>query len=341
MRSLHGRSSRIASLGAGSILTGLLCVPADAPSAVEGALTHERARVTLRILGTYPNAATLPIGETAAPLTEAEPFTMNIGMRMAGPPTCESDALFSFGPLHPAEFLQVWEVHIEVRHATLESIQMVVDWKRVVAGPDGGPHVASGDQREITLGESQRHLLDFAVVSSCLKSIALELSASIEEEAEQVRRISYDMWLVNEKDGKRTTRRWQIAAKQGEKVDFDFGPVRTRFEEIPTMDGESNAFETTVRGHIRGRFKGDAFEIALMANRDTGPSDRHWIAGGYGEKVVRVASGETIQLDLPGPQQIPHLPGSDPAQSKAHQEEILHAVGRQRVSLILTATPLE
>jgi hypothetical protein len=341
MKILRG-SLRITLAGSASILASVLFVPADASKAAPGTLTHEKARVTLRILGTYPNAATWPIGETSAPLGEAEPYTMNVGMSTQGPPTCGSNSLFSFGPLRPADFLQVWEVHVDLRQATLESIRLAVDWKRVVAGSDGASHVVAGDRRDITLGEGQRHLLDFTEVPTCLKSLALELGASIEEDTELApRRIAYDMWLVSEKDGKRTTRRWQVSGKQGEKVDFDFGPVRTRFDEVRTTDGESNVFETTVDGHLRGRLKDDALEVALMANRGTGPSDRHWVAGGHGEKVVRVAAGETIQLDLPAPQEIPHPPGADRSEAKAHADEILRALAGQRVSLILTATPME
>ena len=115
----------------------------------------------------------------------AEPYIMNVAMSTLGPPTCGTNANFGFGPLRPRDAFPVWEVHAELRQATLESIQMVVDWKRLVAGPDGAVRKAAGDRREITLGEGQRHLLDFAEVPTCLKSLALELSASIEEDPER------------------------------------------------------------------------------------------------------------------------------------------------------------
>src|SRR5262245_3631728 len=99
MRILRG--CRIVSLGGVSILAGVLFVPAAAPKAADGALSHEKARVMLRVLGTYPNAATWPIGEAEAPLSEAEPYSMNVGMSTPGPPTCGTNANFAFGPLRP------------------------------------------------------------------------------------------------------------------------------------------------------------------------------------------------------------------------------------------------
>jgi hypothetical protein len=340
--SLEHRSPTVARTWVASILAGLLLLTADAPKAAEDVLSHEKARVGLRVLGTWPAAATNPIGETSADLSEGEPYTMTIGTTTSGPATCGSNVMFSFGSLRASDYLHVWEAHFELRQATLESIQLVVDWKRLVAGPDGGTRAAAGDHREITLREGERHLLDFVEASRCLKSVALELSASIgEETALANRRIGYDMWLISEKDGQRTTRRWQVSGKQGEKVDFDFGPVRTRLDGVHLTNGESDVFETTVNGHVRGRLKDDGLEVALMANRGTGPSDRHWVAGGYGEKLVRVASGETIQLDLPAPQEIPRPPVANTPEGQAHGNEILRSLARQRVSLILTATPME
>jgi hypothetical protein len=340
--SLERHSRTIARGWVVSILAGLLVLTGDAPKAAEDALSHEKARVVLRVLGTWPAAATNPIGETRADLSDGEPYTMTIGTRTRGPASCGSNVMFSFGSLRASDYLHVWEAHLELRQATLESIQIVVDWKRLVAGPDGATRAAAGDHREITLREGERHLLDFVEAAPCLKSVVLELSASIGEETESAnRRIGYDMWLVSEKDGQRTTRRWQVSGKQGEKVDFDFGPVRTRLDGIHLTRGESDVFETIVNGHIRGRLKDDGLEVALMANRDTGPSDRHWIVGGHGEKLVRVASGETIQLDLPAPQEIPRPPGANTPERQAQEDEILRSLARQRVSLILTATPIE
>jgi hypothetical protein len=340
--SLERCSRTVARAWVASILAGLLLLTAEAPKAAQDALSREKAQVVLRVLGTWPAAATTPIGETRADLSDGEPYTTTIGTRTSGPPTCGSNVMFSFGSLRASDYLHVWEAHLELRQATLESIQIVVDWKRLVAGPDGATRVAGGDHREITLREGDRHLLDFVEASPCLKSVALELSASIGEDTDLAgRRIGYDMWLVSEKDGQRTTRRWQVSGKQGEKVDFDFGPVRTRLDGIHLTNGESDVFETTVNGHIRGRLRDDGLEVALMANRDTGPSDRHWMAGGYGEKVVRVASGETIQLDLPAPKEIPRPPVANTPEGQTHGDEILRSLARQRVSLILTARPME
>jgi hypothetical protein len=246
---------------------------------------------------------------------------------------------FGLGSLSEGDYLQIWDTRVEVRRAALESLQITLDWKRRTAGSDGPE---SGDLRDLTLREGDRHLIDFADTTGCFKSVALELTAAIAEDDElTARRIGYDLWLVAEDDGQRTTRRWQVSGKHGERLDFDFGPVRTRFAKRPPGNGESDLFETTVGGHVRGRLGEGGLELAVMANRYTGPLDHTWVAGGYGEKLVRVAPGETIQLDLPGPRSIPRPLAAATREPDERAGHVLEALARQRVSLILTATPME
>lgn len=240
---------------------------------------------------------------------------------------------------------QLWEARLTVQSATLEQIELDVEWQRYVRGKDAAPHAIKGDRRSVRLREGEHHLLDFVEVrskpgwESCY-SLALEVKASVAEDpALAERRIAYDLWLVDEgPGGPSTTRRWQMAGKQGQARDFDFEPLHR------SITGEATAgrLDTRVFGQVRGRVQDDgSLEVALLAERQDMPADRHWALGGAGEKRVRVTAGETIRLELPAPS--PDVSQeTDRSELKRDVDHgILVGLGERTVSLVLTARSVD
>jgi hypothetical protein len=167
----------------------------------------------------------------------------------------------------------------------------------------------------------------------CIRNVALELSASIPEDAAfKDRRIGYDLWLVSEDHGRRLTRRLQLIGKQGESVAFDYGMFRSKLPVAPRPDGGSGLMETSVTGSIRSRLQPDgSIEVLLWAHREARPSDRIWATSAYGSKRVRALAGETLRLELPPPKAVDRV--DEPA--------TFGFLAEQHVALVLTPTLME
>jgi hypothetical protein len=234
-----------------------------------------------------------------------------------------------------------WEVTGTVRRAETDKIELEYAWERRTR-PGSEQEPRSG-RDHVTLREDERVLLDFVPAlateppaSSCYHHVALELAASIPENPAQAdRRIGYDLWLVSEDQGKRTTRQVKLIGKQGEKVTFDYGAIRSKVAgDLPsevenTPEAERAVVETVVNGGVRGRVQADgSVELALLAERFVHTSN--WGASARGQKLVRAAAGETLRLELPPPEEIKP---TDPLTRKA--------IVQHQISLVLTATPME
>jgi hypothetical protein len=166
-------------------------------------------------------------------------------------------------PNAPSGPLPLWQVEGKVRRAGMDDIQVEYAWRRRTgAGVGSAPEVAYRGSAH--LSEGGRALLDFVPAfeasSGCWQNLALELSASIPENpAFKDRRIGYDLWLVSDDHGKRLTRRLQLIGKQGEKVAFDYGILRSRLPVSPPPGKEAYVMETTVTGSVRSRLQNRRF----------------------------------------------------------------------------------
>jgi hypothetical protein len=316
-------------------------------------LTPRRVHLEMRLLVTGTGSATFPSGGRVGDLAagESQVWSLVVGLdrdqqgNVAG---CRYNVNVPAFPVRdvPEEASHVWEARLTVRAASLEKIDLDVDWKRYVRGADGKPRAVAGDSRAVAFGEDQRLLLDFVGMrqvpdwESCYESLALELEAKVAEDpALADRRIAYDLWLVDEgPGGPSATRRWQMAGKQGEAREFDFEPLHR------SVPGEATPVrvDTRVSGKVRGRVRDDgSLEMALLAKRFDNPEHRHWALSGSGEKRVRVSAGETIRLELPAPApDVSHEP--DGSELKRDVDRgILASLRERTVSLVLTARPVE
>jgi len=252
-------------------------------------------------------------------------------------------------PEMPAQAAVMFEARLTVRAASVERIELDVDWERYAHSGDGGRRKVAGDHVMLVLGEDQRRILDVVEMRStpewgaCYSNVGVEVKASMAEAPDlALRRIAYDLWLIDEgPGGPEATQRWQMAGKQGEARDFDFEPLRRPF---PGGEGEASGgrVDTRIFGQVRGRVQSDgSLEVALLAKREDNPSHRHWAVGGAGEKRLRVSAGETIRLELPAP--------SPDVSHETYRSElkrdvdhgVLSSVQQRTVSLVLTARPVE
>ncbi len=337
---------RYAAVAMGFVLVGSGLTRGDG----EEDLASAKVRLELGVLATM-SAATSGVGSLTIERAVGETLFVSVPVQLSASPGgggCATNVGLNLSPIRqmPEGTAHAWEAMLTVKTATLERIELEVDWKRYARGAEGEPRTVAGDRRSVYLREGERHLLDFvslhpAALQPCY-SLALELKAGVAEDpALAERRVAYDLWLVDEgPGGSSTTRRSRMTAKHGEKRDFDFEPLRWSVPEGNGDVGPAGA-KTHVSGHVRGRVTSDgSLELALLAARYDSPGNQHWAIGGAGEKRVRVGAGETIRLELPAPREAPRHPGESAAEIEADQR-ILAGLRERTVSLVLTARPVE
>jgi len=316
-------------------------------------LTPQRVHLELQPLATGVDRATSPGGGRVGDLAvgDSEVWTLAVSLehdRPGQPRDCRYDVNMPAFPVQeiPAGAAHVWEARLTVREASLEKIELDIDWKRYVRAANGERRAVAGDSATVTFGEGEHRLLDFVRMrevpgwESCYDSLALELEARVAEASALAdRRIAYDLWLVDEgPGGSSTTRRWQVLGKHGESRDFDFEPVHLALPGGGTLA----RLDTQVSGAVRGRVRDDgSLEVALSAHRTDGPDDGRWSIGGYGEKRVRIAAGEAIRLELPAPNPDVSREREGSTLKKDVERGVLAGLQDRRVALVLTARVIE
>jgi hypothetical protein len=205
--------------------------------------------------------------------------------------------------------LYVWKITSRAVGLTDRGISFDVEWVRY-ASDTGTRPVASG-RSTLVLAEGRRHVLDLVhatgASSQCdAGSVVLDVEARLRDDPTLTDRlIRYDLWLVHTAPtgDKRTSHVIQTGV-HGVQLPFVFSPVRLP---VPSSALPQIAFDATVRvsGDLRGRILRDgtvAVELvtsrrAALEQRGAGPVTQ--IEGGQGRKVLQLASGETLAIELP------------------------------------------
>lgn len=306
----------------------------------EDATTAHRAAVEFRMVATAEGAGTHSAGSfISQPLEEGASTAASMQVTLLpaseGLP-CRSNVSMSPGLSAVAHGkFPFWQVDAVVRRVEMDRIALSYTWKR--RSSSAGALVEGNG--EATVSEDGRVLLDYVPVwetsSGCYRNLALEMSASIPEDAAfKDRRIGYDLWLVREGAGGRQTRRLQLMGKHGERVEFDYGlfgsKLRRALRERPAPAG--GTVEMMVAGSVRSRIQADgSIDLLLVARRTARPSDGGWATEAHGEKRVHATAGETLRLELPPPA---HFEG-------ANDPETFKAIAEESVALVLTPTLME
>jgi hypothetical protein len=204
----------------------------------------------------------------------------------------------------------VWELKVGPTKYENGNTTFDLDWARYQADGAGRPTVEG--RSTLTLREGERKTLDFIRVPGMRgcenDSAVVDVAAGYKEDrrfADTV--LQYEMWLTHRRsNGDAVVRRFTGMGRQGDGVDFSFVPVRSAID-VSTPDRAAYDVFTTVLGTIRGRMQSNG-RIALTVDtsrRDglgpqtAGPSGG--VIGNGGRKLLDVAPGETIEIELPAP----------------------------------------
>lgn len=205
--------------------------------------------------------------------------------------------------------LHVWKITSRAAGVTERGFAFDVQWVRY-ANASGTRPVASG-RSTLILTEGQRHVIDLVHATTASSqcdtgSVVLDVEARVRDDSALAdRAIRYDLWLVHtDPSGEKHTSHVVQTGLHGMLLPFAFSPVR-----LPVGSGASPqaAFEAAVRvnGHLRGRIRGDgALVLELMTGRQAALEQRGARRAtlpqlGEGRKVLRLAQGETVAIELP------------------------------------------
>jgi hypothetical protein len=286
------------------------------------------ANVKFAVIASPARFASYPTGAFSQPLSEGESLRANLQVNLAnatagGP--CTSGVTVSFSG-QPYGRFPFWQVEATVRHVEMDEIALAYSWRRRVAEGES-PVAAREGSGEVVLTEGSRVLLDYVTVqdatADCFRNVALELSADMAEDPTFAdRRIGYDVWLVRQRGDGSSTRRLQLMGRQGERIEFDYGALRSPRTHI------------TVSGSVRGRVQADGtLELFLTAERHGGPPDNTWATVAHGQKRIVVTPGEILRLELPAPRPEDGISRSDP--------ETFAALAADKLALVVTPTLIE
>lgn len=182
-----------------------------------------------------------------------------------------------------------------------------LEWARYAAASGAVP-VVSRKQR-LTLAQAQTYTLDLLHNTSpdCrTASIVLELEAGAREDPALANTVlHYDVWLVRrDASGKKETRQFVLTGKQGAAVPFAFASL---VGEVPALQANQYDFSvrTDISGELRGRIGANGrLTLELTTRRQDrlyhpaqDPSSNPGL--GAGRKVLEVAEGEAVEIELP------------------------------------------
>lgn len=206
--------------------------------------------------------------------------------------------------------LHVWKITSRAVGITDRGFSFDIEWVRYARATGARP-VASG-RSTLILAEGQRHVLDLVhaagTSSQCdTGSVVLDVEARVKEDTTlSDRAIRYDLWLVHtDPNGAKRTSHLVQTGLHGMQLPFAFSPVR-----LPILSNGSpqTAFDAAVRinGQLRGRVRRDGAIVVELTTGRRGALEQRGTGrvalpeGGEGRKVIQLAQGETVEVELPG-----------------------------------------
>jgi hypothetical protein len=172
----------------------------------------------------------------------------------------------------------------------------------------------------MTLREGESQTIDFVrsapAAHSCAEDAAIVEVGSGYKEAEAPRSIlQYDVWLKHESpSGETITRRFSAMGREGADVAFAFAPMQFAVDPAAAQQPDVVLF-TSVQGTLKTRtIAGSRFQIIVdtsrrdsLGSRVSGPRGS---IGNSGRKMLDVAPGEAIEIELPAPGGMSSVPAS-------------------------------
>lgn len=264
----------------------------------------------------------------------------------------------------------LWTFDIRLVSAMTDAVVFELDWRRNRRDADGVTQVITGDERQITLTEDDRHVLDHVAATpgvcrpsgpSDIVSMTIEVEASPVDDRDLANEpIAYEVWAVHEDaSGARMTSSAATVAHHGKLASVDFVPFPW------PITGTTCEVTLTIGADLRGRVQPDGLidlsvatrtSLALEGGRPA--SDPRLLAHTFalrrgmmisagGRKHVTVTPGEAIETVLPnGPGSViaacePTAAATGPGVTVEDDHVVIDReafFAGHRTSLIITAT---
>ena len=216
----------------------------------------------------------------------------------------------------------LWMFDVRLVSAVTDAVAFELDWRRHRRDADGGTQMIAGDERQITLTEDDRHVLDYVAATpgtcptgrpSDIVSMTVEVEASPVDDRDLANEpLAYEIWAVHEDaSGARTTRVAKTTARHGKLASADFVPFSW------PITGTTCEVTLRVAADLRGRVRPDGLIDLSVATRTSlgleggrPVSDprllehtlalrRGMMISAAGRKHVTVTPGEAIETVLP------------------------------------------
>lgn len=194
--------------------------------------------------------------------------------------------------------------HVEGRLVELRQGEATIDlrWTRRINRPDLRPADPAAWQQRLVLRQGDGGVLDVVRTTKPPSPGCGSFSLTYELEFEGPQAlagaaVAYDLWLVQQDgDGERVTDRYQVTARQGQKVDYFFRPVPYAGDGR-RADGHSADILMDVSGTIRGRVRTDGrIDLTVDGSRWFTDAASTAAVGHQGRTMLTVRPGETIEV---------------------------------------------
>lgn len=206
--------------------------------------------------------------------------------------------------------LHVWTFTTMPAKPITGGIAVDLEWARYSDGNSARP--AQSGRQQLQLVEGRPVVLDLVrggEQGPCqVDSVIIEVEADIlEGSASADRLLQYDLWLVHtDPTGRKTSQHLVATGLHGMELPFAFSPMRTPVPQVTPGQRDLNV-ATRVTGTLRGRITiegGIELEVAVDRRHQierTGAAEANDTLGGIGRgrKVLSIAAGETIAIELP------------------------------------------
>lgn len=210
-------------------------------------------------------------------------------------------AISSGGPAFQPGTRVGWTVEGRLLSSDVESARVAIRWSRQVMDPS---LVGIGDmvrEYEVRLQEGSQFVVDFlrpppADASGC-DGVVVRMWLEFKDPPELAREVlDYDVWLVHsDAEGRETLARSRGRTLQGQALTYRFPSVE--------YDGTgrfspAGGFRADFDGRVRGRVRPDGrIDLSVRAGRSVYKGALG--QGSGGAKQATVASGETVEFELP------------------------------------------
>lgn len=218
-------------------------------------------------------------------------------------------AISSGGPAFQPGTRVGWTVEGRLLSSDVESARVAIRWSRQVMDPSLAGIGDMVREYEVRLHEGSQFVVDFlrpppADASGC-DGVVVRMWLEFKDPPELAREVlDYDVWLVHsDADGRETLARSRGRTLQGQAFEYRFPGVE--YDDSGRFS-TAGGFRAEFGGQVKGRVRPDGrIDLSVRAGRSVYKGSLG--QGSGGAKQATVASGETVEFELPAVSE--HGPG--------------------------------